>query len=437
MRRPGMRGGAAYFGVPVAAGGSATLPRTRSSVVYWRGAWAWAAALYVLLVGRASEYLPYVARIRPVALACFVALCVHASRTPAGTWRVAIRHPQFVRVALYVLLAIITVPFALWPGGSMQQVQVMVYGLILVLVFLLVPTDTQTFDRMLGVMVIGAAVGAVVTVVAGAVVEGSRLTGTGSYDPNDLAAFGDLMFFLALGRATRGRILQRALFLVLAIVFLGVTLKSASRGGAIALAVGTVVLLLGLGGRQFFIALLIAAVAAPLGWRLAPETFRERISTIDALSSDYNATSTSGRSYLWRRGIVFFAERPLIGVGPGNFETRIGQDFQDQGVGGAWHTAHNTVIQVFVELGVFGGVLLLTMVGTVMRAAVRSWRPTRGGRPTPLARVGLHRPELFAAMMAYATAALFLSHAFSYLMFGVIALGTYLGRVQRDALGVR
>ena len=436
VRRPGMRGGAAYVDVPVAAVAGAARSMARRSVVYWSGAWAWAVALYILLVGRATELVPFASRIRPVALACLIALSVHGMRTPAATWRVAIRHPQFVRLGLYLALAVITLPFAIWKGGSAPLILVIGYGMVLTLAFLLTPADRQTFDRMTGLILVGAAICIGAIVAAGAVVEGSRLSSAGSYDANDLAAFADVLFILALGRATRGNLLHRLLFVGLAVLFVAVTLKTASRGGAIALAVGTVVFLLGLGGRRFFIALLVASLAVPVAWQAAPATFRERISTIGALNEDYNTTSTSGRSYIWRRGLVFFAQRPLIGVGPGNFETRLGQDFGSQGVTGAWHTAHNTVIQVFVELGVFGGVLLLTMIGSVLRETGRFWRPTWDGRRTALAKVGMHRPELFAAMAAYATAALFLSHAYSYLTFGIIALGAYAGRVRRDALGL-
>lgn len=433
IHHPGVRGGATHVNVPVARPLRSYSTTARRPVVYWRGAWPWAAALYILLVGRASEYLPFISQIRPVALACLVALWIHSRKTPSATWRVAVRNPQFVRFACYLGLAVITVPFSIWASGSVALIPVFVYGLVLLIAFLLTPADRKTFERVMDTILIGTGVSAAVTVVAGAVLEGSRLSGTGSYDPNDLAAFAVVLFFLALGRATRGRLVQKILFLGFALLFLAVTLKTASRGGAIALAVGTVVFLFGLGGRQFIVALLVAALAAPIGWQVAPETFRTRIATIGA-GDDYNTTTTSGRTYIWRRGIVFFAQRPIIGVGPGNFETRLGRDFADQGVIGAWHTAHNTVIQVFVELGIFGGVLLLTMLGTVIREVGRFWRPTWQGRRTALAAVGLHRPELLAAVLAYATAALFLSHAYSYLTFGIIAVGTYVGRVRRDAL---
>jgi hypothetical protein len=151
-----------------------------------------------------------------------------------------------------------------------------------------------------------------------------------------------------------------------------------------------------------------------------PPTFRERATSMFSLKDDYNFTSRDGRIELWKRGIDHIIARPINGVGAFNFPFAEGRWFEDHGTVGAWAPAHNAFLQAFVELGVVGGAMWVGIVVLSLKAGWRLWVQDReqarrtGGRAAPIA---------FAAFGAYFVAIFFLSHALTYVTFGMFAVG--------------
>ncbi len=98
-------------------------------------------------------------------------------------------------------------------------------------------------------------------------------------------------------------------------------------------------------------------------WTHLPQDTTERISTLENLQGDYNLSTTSedSRTLIWRRDIGFALRRP-IGYGMGSSE-------MVDGIlgGGHYKAAHNSLVQVFLELGVLGLILYLS-------AYYRAWR---------------------------------------------------------------
>jgi O-antigen ligase len=148
-------------------------------------------------------------------------------------------------------------------------------------------------------------------------------------------------------------------------------LASGSRGPIVALVVGVLALVAltatdGRARRRLLVVgggLLGAAVVVPL---VVPgSTIGRSLSTLVGGSS---GLSSNGRSQLWSQAFTAFAQHPLLGIGTGGF--------------GALNPAepypHNILLEVAVELGVIGALLIL---GIVLSAAVRLgavWRTTRG-----------------------------------------------------------
>lgn len=83
-------------------------------------------------------------------------------------------------------------------------------------------------------------------------------------------------------------------------------------------------------------------------------------------------TSARGtRSDLYRVAIDGFEAHPLRGDGSGAFEYRF---IRDRGVDEKVRDAHSLYLETFSELGLVGGLLLLTFIGSMVIAAVRSRR---------------------------------------------------------------
>jgi O-antigen ligase len=437
--RRGMRGGlqrvaaAAQAATLDAARGAGQVATRAAAARYWSGAWAVAAALVAVLVVRVTEIYPRLALVRPAILTTGVALLLTAAFTPASARRALVRDPQFRRVLAYVGLAAAMVPLALWRGRSFSMVQTMaIFDVVLVGAVLLCAPTARTLERLLLTYVLATSAYALAVTSSGVRVEGDRLSTIGSYDPNDLAALLCTALPMACALVVRrGAGWLRPVGLACAAILCYTVTLTGSRGGLIAMVAGAAVLVAGFNPARLVPAAIALVMAAPVVWSSAPETFRVRARSIFALEQDYNTQSTGGRQYIWKRGLVFFARSPVVGVGPGNFDTRLGRDFEAQGTVGAWHTAHNTPIQVLVELGIVGGALYALMFAAAFRAAARVYRVGR----VPAAAAPLHYPELMAAFVSFCTSAMFLSHAYSHFAFFLVALGGYAARVFDQELG--
>ena len=95
--------------------------------------------------------------------------------------------------------------------------------------------------------------------------------------------------------------------------------------------------------------------------------------------ADYNRNDESGRMQIWQRGVGYMLRYPILGVGPGNFQTAEGTlspfaQRQQFGVGVRWNAAHNSFVQVGAELGLPGLILFVAIIATAFRALRRSGR---------------------------------------------------------------
>jgi O-antigen ligase len=394
-----------------------------------------AAALLAVLSVRVAEVIPALSAIRPAILTACVSLALLAVKTRAAAWRDLWRQPQYRRVLAYIGVVIVMIPLSLWPGRSISIAQTMVlFDILLVSAVMLCAPTRRTLERLLTTFVVSTTVYALAAIRAGAVVESDRLTTLGSYDANDLAALMCVALPMACALIVRRNAgWHRIVGLACAPVLCFTITLTGSRGGLVAMIVGAVVLLGGFNPARLVPVALALTLAAPVVWNSAPETFRTRARTILALEEDYNTQSTSGRTYIWKRGVAFFVGSPLIGVGAGNFDTRLGRDFEARGTGGAWHTAHNTLIQVFVELGVLGGALFVALLVGCFRAAGRVYR----ARGAPVGTAAAHYPELMAGFASFCASGMFLSHGYTHLTFFLFALGGFATRVFDVELGPR
>jgi O-antigen ligase len=207
-------------------------------------------------------------------------------------------------------------------------------------------------------------------------------------------------------------------------------------------AVGLVVLTLGFvwsGSRGGFIALAAVAIyvvlcfsAIPLRWRLsatalvavvliatASDQYWHQMGTI-ASDADYNHTAESGRLQIWSRGIGYMMDNPVLGVGPGNFQTAEGTlspfaERQQYGVGVRWNAPHNSFVQIGAELGFPGLALYIAVIASAFSA---------------LRRAGDLSPALTASLLGFVVGSFFLSLAYSEMLYTLVALAVGLRKVS-------
>jgi putative inorganic carbon (hco3(-)) transporter len=239
------------------------------------------------------------------------------------------------------------------------------------------------------------------------------------YDANDFATYTVTamplaIYFLHAGRRIVVRLFAAAGLVVLTLGFVW----SGSRGGFIALAAVAI-----------FVVLRFSAIA--LGWRLfalalvavvllttASNQYWQQMGTI-ASDADYNHTAESGRLQIWRRGIGYMVDNPVLGLGPGNFQTAEGTlspfaERQQYGVGVRWNAPHNSFVQIGAELGFPGLALFIALIASAFCA---------------LRRAGDLSPALTASLLGFVVGSFFLSLAYAEMLYTLLAFAVALRKV--------
>jgi O-antigen ligase len=358
--------------------------------------------------------------------------------------------PETVGLLAFGAAILASVPFSIWPSGSLGVFTDM-YLKVFVLFVLMTNTLTTRARLEQTTWVVLVCIG---IIAAQSVfdyerglnlVEGDRLNGPvgGIFgNPNDLAM--NMVSFLPIGvvfAAMRRYSLPKRLTAAgIAFLMLATTVFTKSRGGLIGLvAMFVVLLLLGQKIRRGFgtTAVVAILVAAPF----APSSFWERMSSItnDQKDKQEFTGSREARSDLMQAGIETFLERPITGVGAGQF-----QNFNPYWRKQQWNETHNALIQVAAETGIVGLLVFTYLIVAAFRAAATTRRllarPRRAWMADPVQTVmnDSDREWLYgnsvgmtAGLVGWFACSMFASIAYNwtfYYLLGLIVAGCQLTR---------
>lgn len=279
-------------------------------------------------------------------------------------------------VAGLVALAILTVPFSYWPGGSVS-VLFDIYLKTLV-VFWLLGNTVNTLDRLrkvawgLSLMAVPLALTAVRNSIAGIFIRESievkRIDGYGAFltgNPNDLALMLNLILPLTaalflIQRRTGGRILLLGMILLDAIA----VMLTFSRGGFLTLAV---LCLWGIWRLKSWV-MRLGAIAAMVFFvfflGLFSSSYTERLGTI----VDIEADPTDSAQWRWKdtlAAVRLVARNPIIGAGMGMNVLALNQE-----IGAShWNEIHNVYLEYAVDLGLPGLFLFTALLIACLKNA--------------------------------------------------------------------
>ncbi|HKO04554.1 MAG TPA: O-antigen ligase family protein [Candidatus Acidoferrales bacterium] len=199
--------------------------------------------------------------------------------------------------------------------------------------------------------------------------------------------FGGLMELwcpLALGMAIvpEHRLAQRWFWSVLAVVMGGAVVLSASRGGALSLAVGVVAFALLIAGQRAgkrAVLWLLAAMFVTGGTIVSLDRgeLLERYQAVLRPHMFQQEDATSYRFAAWKDTLTLLRETPVAGSGLDTFATRFPavRSFATDLI---WTHAHNDFLQFLAETGVIGGALALWMFVAGGREVAHNLRRTSG-----------------------------------------------------------
>ncbi len=199
-------------------------------------------------------------------------------------------------------------------------------------------------------------------------------------EANELASVLVAAFAIAAGLAIASRRSPgtRLIAACAAVLCLGGVFFSLSRAGLVALLVVGLAAVLVSGrwrGRAAVATLLIAALAVSYFAAVADPEARERVTRIEG---------GTGRVDLWTIGWRMFEDRPLVGVGAGNYQIsspryliQPGAIVRDDFVLDQPKQTHNIYLQVLSELGLPGLLLFAAIIGFGLGCAVAAARAFR------------------------------------------------------------
>jgi O-antigen ligase len=232
---------------------------------------------------------------------------------------------------------------------------------------------------------------------------GERLSIAGA-DPN-LNAYRFVVSILAAIHLylTTPNLGSKMLLAGLAGLFVAASLLTGSRGGATALVVSTLILLLANARHRKGSILLAMAGLAVLLWFAIPYLPPSVAARYQTIGEEASKGSMSGRKTIYREAAESFERRPLLGVGYLAFQSASEQR------GGMGKAAHNDPLQVVVDLGLLGlGIYLLLMAALVWKAV---------GAPAPWKGLAL---GLFAAYIVSGSSITLLAMKLPWITFGII-----------------
>jgi len=382
-------------------------------------------------VARVHQLFPALALLRPVALTgvAAIALClldrvprrrIHTLQIPATRYL----------IALLCWMAL-SVPGALWPGGAFTTfVDFLKTGLI----FLVIVTAVRSIrdvEKLALVYFLGAVIFAAVVLSR----TEFQMSGDGRmerlyfYDSNDFATYAITALPLGLYFAAAGkRLLQVTAWGGIGVLALGF-IWSGSRGGFLAfLAVIAYFLLryttINRSWRWSAVVAIAVIVTATAG-----DKYWTRIRTIFRPSADYNLTEEQGRVQIWRRGLGYMMDHPLLGVGAGNFPRAEGTISPlvartPRGRSLKWGPPHNSYVQVAAELGLVGFIIFSGFLINVFKAL----GPTVPGDQVHKRRARLAQ-SLTASLIGFAVGSFFLTLAYADMLYALAGIAVGLRQV--------
>jgi O-antigen ligase len=349
--------------------------------------------------------------------------------------------PETLGLMFFGAVMLATVPFSVWPGGAFQEFTDSYLKILVVFVLMMntltTPKRLDTVTWLIILCVGWVAARGVFDYVRGVnLIEGDRLAGAvgGIFgNPNDLAL--NMVTFMpvaaVMAMSKRHSIWRRGVAALIVVLMLATIVFTKSRGGAVGLCVMLGAFLwLGQKVRRGFTAMAVAA--ALLATPFMPKSFWERMASIvderqDALR--YTG-SREQRRLVMQEGIDAFVERPLTGVGAGQFE-----NYNPPGRKVRWRETHNVLIQVAADIGIFGLLAFCFLIVRAVMAAASTRRmlkrPRRPRDPDPLRAVLSdddrhalydHTVGTTAALIGWFTCAMFASVAYSWTFYYVLAL---------------
>ncbi len=377
-------------------------------------------AFTAVLLFSPQTYVPALAPFRPALLVILIGVLAYVSDRWARGLPIVEWNREIGLITGLGVLAAFTVPFSLWPGGS---VAVLSDFAKTVAIFLLLSHVVTTMARLrlaawlLTWMAIGLGLFALYNFMTGAMIDQGanqdRLVGNEgalTKNPNDLALMVNLLLPLTVGLFLASKETWQRMVLLTAVgVEAATVVLTYSRGGAVTLAVIVLAYLWKLRRRPERTFIYVGLLAAVLALPLLPSSYFDRMSTITNVQADRTGSAQERISDMIIAGKTILAN-PIIGAGMG-MNMLVMREAR-----GGWLGVHNVYLEHAIDLGLIGLGIFLVLLWSCLRVVADIQR-TASSPDLVFFAQGLQ-----VSLMAYATAAMFHPVSYQYYFYYIAGL---------------
>lgn len=349
---------------------------------------------------------PALAPFQPLRNAALLALVAYIFSQKSSTTQPFFSVPTNRFFIFFVLTQIISSFVMIWSGSAIEMFNL---WLRIGIVYYLITQEATTEFRIRSLVL--AIVLAIVYLsyfsLSRYVVDylpGMRAGGFGWYDnPNDLSVILVPCIPMCIMLADCKSGFTKLLLLCIAGIFAFNILFTGSRNGLLGLTIaGSMSILFSKGlSRLFKGALLMVLLTAILMFGLKAVLSRSDLG--GGLSGD---DSAENRKEQWRAGVRMLAHNPVLGIGPGEFASNARKYGGIQGM-----APHNTIVQVFAESGLLGGLSFLLFAFSHI---YRNRKNILAGSPLTT--------HIFIALLGFWVCAIFSNRYYGYTLYVMVPL---------------
>ena len=399
---------------------------------------------FILIVEPHNTFLKFLGPLRIALIAAAVAIISYVNDRMGRGQPISIYPREFKLAAVLAGLALLSIPFSKWPGGSFGYFfDVFLKSLI---VFWLLGNSINSVTRFrlvawaLSLMAVPLAVTAVKNYLTGNFIGGSaalgikRIVGYGANltaNPNDLALMLSEMlpFTVALYVASKN---PRVRLLAVSIIMLEVAgvVVTFSRMGFLILATLFAVHQVKVFKRSILGVAMAMLVGGILAVPFLPSSYLDHMQTITNVDSDTTGSSQVRWADLNRSTALVLAN-PLIGGGIGMDELSVNAAAGK----GIWKPVHNVYLKCGVELGIFGIIVFVMLLMAAIKSA--SYVAQRSERAPATKELAVYARAIQISLIAFAIGGFFSPSAYSFTFYyfaglAVAVKATYWQMVERN-----
>jgi O-antigen ligase len=188
-------------------------------------------------------------------------------------------------------------------------------------------------------------------------------------DPNALGmTLVSALPFALIFLADKKQGIFRAVILGCVLLSVWTVVETASRTSFFTLVL--MIVIVALRSSKRMVLLPVGLIMLALIWTVMPAQYRDRYETVQSLEKDM---SYQNRRIAWGAGVHMFFDRPLTGIGTGQFAVAAGTKYWPNTLGRRkiWLQPHSLYFQVIAELGLLGALAFGTLVFSAFRENLR------------------------------------------------------------------